>query len=289
MNNERYKSTIGFTDLLFNILVGFAFLFIIAFLLIKPEAKKEDFERKAEYVIIMEWDHDAPDDIDLYVEDPLKGIVSFRHPTMNQMHLDKDDLGSRNDTMLIDGVPSTISINREVVTIRGIARGEYIVNGHYYSNRSNVLSTTGEGSVSVDRNESKKKNKDGRFLTVKVEVHKVNPYSILWIGEKKFDYKGQEETFVRFRLTKTGNIIPPFTYQEKKFVAPNSMGNVPPGHESSNSGPGSTLSFFSSMQVPSPIEDDHEDDYEAAEKQHTGDSMTIQIEDAYDLSGIGGP
>jgi len=53
MNNEKYKSTIGFTDLLFNILVGFAFLFIIAFLLITPEAKKKDCERRAEFVVVM--------------------------------------------------------------------------------------------------------------------------------------------------------------------------------------------------------------------------------------------
>ena len=43
-DKNRYKSTIGFTDMLFNVLVGFAFLFIVAFLLIKPESKKEDFE-----------------------------------------------------------------------------------------------------------------------------------------------------------------------------------------------------------------------------------------------------
>jgi len=41
-DKNKYKSTIGFTDMLFNILLGFAFLFIVAFLLIKPEAKKED-------------------------------------------------------------------------------------------------------------------------------------------------------------------------------------------------------------------------------------------------------
>ena len=75
MNNEKYKSTIGFTDLLFNILVGFAFLFIIAFLLIKPEAKKKDFDRNAEFVVIMEWDKEAKGDIDLYVEDPWVGTV----------------------------------------------------------------------------------------------------------------------------------------------------------------------------------------------------------------------
>ena len=64
-DKNKYKSTIGCTDMLFNVLVGFAFLFIVAFLLIKPEQKKADFERKAEFVIVMEWDHDQPDDIDL--------------------------------------------------------------------------------------------------------------------------------------------------------------------------------------------------------------------------------
>ena len=77
MSNERYKSTIAFTDLLFNILVGFAFLFIIAFLLIKPEAKKQDFERKAEFVVVMEWDKLAHGDLDLYVQDPTGAQCSF--------------------------------------------------------------------------------------------------------------------------------------------------------------------------------------------------------------------
>ncbi len=59
-----------------------------------------------------------------------------------------------------------------------------------------------------------------------MELHKVNPYSILWVGEKKFTYRGQEETFVRFRLDKDGNILPPFTFEKKKFVTPlMAMGN----------------------------------------------------------------
>ena len=136
MNNEKYKSTIGFTDLLFNILVGFAFLFIIAFLLIKPEAKKKDFDRNAEFVVVMEWDKEAKGDIDLYVEDPLGAKCSFRQVVANFMHLDKDDLGAANDTVVnADGTVSTVKINREVITIRGIIAGEYIINAHYYSER----------------------------------------------------------------------------------------------------------------------------------------------------------
>ena len=204
MNNEKYKSTIGFTDLLFNILVGFAFLFIIAFLLIKPEAKKEDFNRRAEFVVVMEWDNDASGDIDLYVEDPTGKQVSFRYHNHNFMHLDKDDLGAMNDTVVnADGSISTVKINREVVTIRGIIKGEYTINGHYYSIRS-----------------YDKINKRKPVITVRVELHKVNPYTIAWVGEKEFTHRGQEETFLRFRLDENGKFLPPFTFEKKKFVTP---------------------------------------------------------------------
>ena len=223
MNNEKYKSTIGFTDLLFNILVGFAFLFIIAFLLIKPEAKKKDFDRNAEFVVVMEWDKEAKGDIDLYVEDPLGAKCSFRQTVANFMHLDKDDLGSANDTVVnADGTISTVKINREVITIRGIIAGEYTINAHYYSERdySRVANTM-----------RKKKSKE---LTVKIELHKVNPYTIMWVGEKIFHSKGQEETFVRFRLDKDGTVLSPFTFEKKKFVTPlMATGNytVPSGAE----------------------------------------------------------
>lgn len=210
MNNEKYKSTIGFTDLLFNILVGFAFLFIIAFLLIKPEAKKEDFERRAEFVVVMEWDNDANGDIDLYVEDPTGKQVSFRYHNHNYMHLDKDDLGASNDTVInADGTISTVKINREVVTIRGIIKGEYVINAHYYSLRS------------YDKINPKKS-----VVTVRVELHKANPYSIMWAGEKTFSRRGQEETFLRFSLDKDGKVLSPFTFEKKKFVTPlQSLGN----------------------------------------------------------------
>ena len=210
MNNEKFKSTIGFTDLLFNILVGFAFLFIIAFLLIKPEAKKEDFNRRAEFVVVLEWDNDANGDIDLYVEDPTGKQVSFRYHNHNYMHLDKDDLGSMNDTVVnADGSISTVKINREVVTIRGIIQGEYIINAHYYSLRS------------YDKINPKKS-----VVTVRVELHKANPYSIMWAGEKTFSHRGQEETFLRFRLDKDGKVLPPFTFEKKMFVTPlQALGN----------------------------------------------------------------
>ena len=228
-SNVRFKSSIGFIDLLFNILLGFAFLFIVAFLLIKPEAKKKDFDRRAEFVIILEWNHDALDDIDLHVQDPKGDRASFRLPRTNFMHLDKDDLGTRNDTIInADGTESTVEINREVITIRGIIAGEYIINAHYYSERdySNIDNRVEMGSMP-----RKIKSKE---VTVKIELHKVNPYTILWAGEKTFRGKGQEETFVRFRLDKDGEVLSPFTFEKKNFVTPlMASGNyiVPSGAE----------------------------------------------------------
>ena len=250
-SNERFKSSLGFIDLLFNILVGFAFLFIVAFLLIKPEAKKKDFDRRAEFIVVMEWDAGAKDDIDLYVEDPLGGIASFRHPSVNFMHLDKDDLGSRNDTtVLADGSTTTVKINREVMSIRGIIPGEWIVNSHYYA-------TYAYGA---------EKNPPDYFITVRVELHRVNPYEILWVGEKKYTKKGQEETFLRWRIDKMGDIIPPFTFEKKTFVSP--IPQVSSSNASNNtSPPGSGLSIFSQMnplqsQIAGPMEgiDDVEDE-----------------------------
>ena len=228
-DKNKYKSTIGFTDMLFNVLVGFAFLFIVAFLLIKPEQKKADFERKAEFVIVMEWDHDQPDDIDLYVQDPTQQKVHFRLPIVNFMYLDKDDLGFANDIVTnVDGVVQKVNINREVVTIRGIIAGEYIINAHYYSSREwtrlGQLSTNPADTTKSTQVPSKEKP-----LTVKIELHRVDPYKIMWVGEKTFSRKGQEETFVRFIIDKEGDQIGAFTYEEKKFVTPfhNRVGMAP--------------------------------------------------------------
>ena len=219
MNHEKFKSTIGFTDLLFNILVGFAFLFIVAFLLIKPESKEKDFDRRAEFIVVMEWDSEATDDIDLHVQDPLGGLVNFRAPRVNYSHLDKDDLGSRNDTtVLADGTTTTIKINREVVTIRGIIPGEWIVNSHYYSPYNNFL------------------RKD-YSITVRVELHRVTPYKILWVGDKTFTRKGQEETFIRFTIDKEGELVGPFNFREKFFTGPRGIrrtNSAPSGISNSN-------------------------------------------------------
>ena len=65
---RRTGSNLAFNDLLFNVLIGFVMLFVIAFLLINPIAKKADIPVKAEFVIVLEWDNESHTDLDLWVQ-----------------------------------------------------------------------------------------------------------------------------------------------------------------------------------------------------------------------------
>jgi hypothetical protein len=143
------------------------------------------------------------------------------------MYLDKDDLGYANDVVYnANGTVTKVNINREVVTIRGIIPGEYIINVHHYSTRQAeaALSTLSGERRGDDEIISAARHGEGKpigkVLTVKVELHKVNPYTILWAGEKPFDHRGQEETFVRFTVDQQGKLIGGFSHEEKKFVIP---------------------------------------------------------------------
>ena len=119
-NRTIIGSNLSFNDLLFNVLVGFVMLFVIAFLLINPITKKSDIPVKAEYLIVLNWDVDATDDVDLWVQRDSTKPVGFSNRENAPLHLDRDDLGSTNDKIIIDGVTKTIAIQiPETITIRG--------------------------------------------------------------------------------------------------------------------------------------------------------------------------
>ena len=70
----KFKSfntnTDPFTDLLFNILLGFDFLFFITILFINPITKLGNINMKAEFIITIDWPANLPDDVDVWVKDP---------------------------------------------------------------------------------------------------------------------------------------------------------------------------------------------------------------------------
>jgi hypothetical protein len=175
---------VGFTDLLFNALLGFVVMFVLAFLLINPVAKSGAIDPKAEFLITLNWPDGRLEDVDLYVEDPLGELVWFRNREAGLMHLDRDDLGELNDAIEVAGRRVINPINQETVSIRGIVPGEYVVNLHLYR-------AAGAGPVPA---------------TVKVE--KLNPsVQLVFYGPVTLAEQGNERTAVRFLVGGDGRVL----------------------------------------------------------------------------------
>jgi hypothetical protein len=174
---------IGFTDLLFNALLGFVVMFVLAVLLINPIAKSGAVDIKAEFLITLAWPEGRREDVDLYVQDPAGEMVWFRSREAGLMHLDRDDLGERNDVIEVAGRQVINPLNQEIVSIRGILPGEYVVNLHLYR---------GDGAQPVP-------------ATVKIE--KLNPrVELVFFGPLTLIEQGDERTAARFSIGSDGRV-----------------------------------------------------------------------------------
>ena len=99
-----------FTDLLFNALLGFVFMFLIAIMLLNPPAKTGIIDPKAEFIINVTWEDMREDDIDTWVESPSGELLWFRNSEVGLMHLDRDDRGTANDKLTFDGISHILSL-----------------------------------------------------------------------------------------------------------------------------------------------------------------------------------
>jgi hypothetical protein len=173
-----------FYDMLFNMLIAFVFCFLIALMVMNPKALKAgDIPSKAEYIITLSWPDMNPNDLDTWVQDPGGKLVWFRAREAGLMHLDRDDRGMANDVITVNGHEVVNPLNQEVVTLRGIAPGEYTVNVHFYE------------------------NKNGQPVDATVSVIKVNPRAdVVFYGTVKLNKQGDEVTAVRFTLLPDGSV-----------------------------------------------------------------------------------
>ena len=173
-----------FVDLLFNVLLGFTLLFFVSLFYFNPEARQGKVNLKAEYIISVTWPEHRTDDIDLWVRDPLGEVVSYLRKDAGWLHLDRDDQGSINDTVIVEGKKIVYPINQELVTLRGLVDGEYTVNLYYYEKR------------------------ELEPITVLVKIERINPSVQTVFVQKVILFKEDEErTVVRFTPTRDGKII----------------------------------------------------------------------------------
>ena len=181
----RDTETDPFYDMLFNMLIAFVFCFVIAILAFNPNARKAgDVPAKAEFMVTVSWPDNNPNDVDAWVMEPGGKTLWFRQRDAGMLHLDRDDRGAKNNSVLVNGKLITSAIRQEIVTLRGIVPGEYVVNAHYYDSG------------------------DQQPVDVSVMVVKVNPQAeIVYTGTQQIPRKGDERTLVRFTLDESGQVL----------------------------------------------------------------------------------
>jgi hypothetical protein len=193
-NYPREKPFDPFSVMLFKALQVVAFLFFLALLAMNPEAKTGKIDTKAEFIITMNWPDNHPDDIDLYVEDPLGNIVWYHVREAGFMVLDRDDRGGINNSIMVNGKRISSPIREETVSIRGIVAGEYTINTHYY------LATQHDP------------------VPVSVKVEKINPMvEVIYYDSLILDHAGQEKTALRFRVAQDGSVSD-ISHTEKSLI-----------------------------------------------------------------------
>jgi hypothetical protein len=173
-----------FSVMLFKALQVIAFLFFLALLAISPDSKDGKIDSKAEFIITMDWPDNHPDDLDLFVQDPIGNIAWYRHREAGFLTLDRDDRGGANDFILVNDRKIPSPIREEIVTVRGLVPGEYTVNVSHFQ------ATTGQP------------------VEATVKVQKLNPTAQVVFDDKVVvDHTGDEKTAVRFKVDTEGKVI----------------------------------------------------------------------------------
>jgi len=183
---RKYSNNLAFTDLLFNLLIGFTSLLLIAFLLINPIAEEGKIDPRSEFIITSSWDDESAIDIDLWVKGPDDTIVGFPSKDGRYMVLERDDLGDTNDLIQLNGDTILIQRNLETLSINAIVPGEYIVTVHNYST-----------SVSNDNEEYP--------TPVTIDIMDMNPISLDMSRTVKVRLKEEVSVF-SFMVDEDGNI-----------------------------------------------------------------------------------
>jgi len=202
---NRGRSNLAFLDLLFNTLLCFVVLFAISFLLINPVQDNKKINVKAEYLITVSWPKEMKDDIDVYVQDPLGNLIYFRKKEAGLMHLDRDDLGHKNDIISTSGGSIEYNENREVATLRGVYSGEYVINIHLYTKYSS------------------------ESVPVTVDVEKLNPYKKVLIKTVEVSRPGEEKTVCRIMMDSDKNVRS-ISYLFKSLISPSRSPDEMRGH-----------------------------------------------------------
>ena len=172
-----------FIDVLFCCLL---MLVAILFLLKTQEQKTKMRPPNVLYEVILTWDGESSDDLDLWVQSASGHLVGFNrreggHGSL--ISLDHDALGKRNNSLGEAVKGKIVDFHEEKVSFRGVTEGENIVNVHVYS------------------------KKDEEPVKCTLKLIKIKPFKEVIVKELVFESTGEEKTAFRFVTDDEANVI----------------------------------------------------------------------------------
>lgn len=187
MINKGYKKFFSFRPFIDVLFCCLLMLVAILFLLKSEEQKTKTRPPNVLYEVILTWDGNSEDDLDLYVRAASGHTVSFNNREGGQgslISLDHDALGKRRNNSLAEGIEGKVAnFNEEIVSFRGVTGGDNIVNVHVYL----------------------KRDKSPTKATIK--LIKIKPFKEIVVKEKEFTTTGDQKTAFRFTTNRDGDII----------------------------------------------------------------------------------
>ena len=187
MINRGYKKFFSFRPFIDVLFCCLLMLVAILFLLKTEEEKIKTRPPNVLYEVVLTWNGESEDDLDIYVQAASGHVVSFNNREGGQgslISLDHDALGKRQNNSLAEGVTGkVVAFNEETVSFRGVTEGENIVTVHVYSKR------------------------DNNATAATIKLIKIKPFKEVITKEKMFESTGQEKTAFRFTTDKNGLII----------------------------------------------------------------------------------
>jgi hypothetical protein len=162
-------------------------LIAILFLLKTEEEKTKMRPPNVIYEVILTWEGNSEDDLDIYVQAASGHVVSFNNREGGQgslISLDHDALGKRRNNSLQENQAGTVvPFNEEIVSFRGVTEGENIVTIHVYSKR------------------------DENPVNGTIKLIRVKPFKEIIVKERQFSATGEEKIAFRFKTDKLGSVI----------------------------------------------------------------------------------
>ena len=186
MINKGYKKFFSFRPFIDVLFCCLLMLVAILFLLKTEEEKTKMRPPNVLYEVVLTWDGESDDDLDLYVQAASGHVVSFNNREGGQgslISLDHDALGKSRNNSLPNEAGKIVNFNEEIVSFRGATEGENIVTVHVYLKR------------------------DDEPIKATIKLIKIKPFKEITVKEREFTTTGDEVTAFRFKTNAAGEVI----------------------------------------------------------------------------------